>query len=46
MNHKMKKSVMDSTVMDARRDILEAMLKSPVAKDELLRNLGLYLLPM
>lgn len=46
MNHKMKKSVMDSTVMDARRDIAEAMLKSPVPKDELLRNLGLYLLPM
>jgi hypothetical protein len=39
-------SAMDSSVLDSREKIADALLASPLPKNELLRNLGLYLLPM
>ena len=46
MSQKIKQSVMSPDVVNARAEILSALLKSPVTSNELLRNLGLYLLPM
>ena len=39
-------SVMSSNVVDVRREICEAMQNSPIPPHELIRNLGLYVLPM
>lgn len=38
-------SVMDRTVVDSREKIADALIGSPISKNELLRNLGLFLLP-
>jgi hypothetical protein len=46
MIQKMMPSVMDEVTLSARREIAHGLLKSPIPRDELLRNLGLYLLPM
>ena len=39
-------SVMPANIVDARDQLCEAMLQSPIPPNELIRNLGLYLLPM
>jgi hypothetical protein len=39
-------SVMDSSVLQARAEIANAVRESPLPTADLLRNLGLYLLPM
>ena len=46
MSFKTLPSVMDTGVMKSRGEIADALLKSPIPTNELLRNLGLYLLPM
>ncbi len=46
MSPKIKDSFMASDVVEARRNIVEALDGSPIPADERLRNLGLYLLPM
>lgn len=39
-------SVMNSEVVDARTQLCDALMDSPIPRHELIRNLGLYLLPM
>lgn len=39
-------SVMPSDVVDARTGICQALQQSPIPQHELIRNLGLYMLPM
>ncbi len=46
MKHQMKQSVMDSDTVQSRQEIVQALRNSPLSPEELLRNLGLYLLPM
>jgi hypothetical protein len=46
MSHKIMKSVMESEVVTGRQQIAEALLHSPIPPNELLRNLGLFVLPM
>ncbi len=46
MNHKIMQSVMDGDVVTARRKIAQALVNSPIPPEEMLRNLGLYVLPM
>lgn len=46
MSFKTLPSVMDTGVQKSRAEIAEAILASPLPANELLRNLGLYLLPM
>lgn len=46
MGHNIKSSVMDTGVLGQRREVLDSLLNSPIPKDELIRNLGLYQLPM
>ena len=46
MSHNVKKSVMNSDILETRREILDALTNSPIPRDELIRNLGLYQLPM
>ena len=45
MNFKTLQSVMDADVPGSRREIADALLESPIPTNELLSNLGLYLLP-
>ena len=46
MSFKTLQSVMDTDVVKSRGAIADAILESPIPKNELLRNLGLFLLPM
>jgi len=46
MSYKLKPSVMGEEAVSARREIFAALTGSPIPSNELLRNLGLYLLPM
>lgn len=46
MSHLIEKTVAPAPAMTARRKIMEALTAAPLPPDELLRNLGLYLLPM
>ena len=39
-------SVMDAATVGARQQLLSCLLQSPIPPGELIRNLGLYLLPM
>lgn len=44
MSHRITKSLMQSEVVNHRLEILDALLQSPMPREELIRNLGLYLL--
>lgn len=46
MTFNVRQSIMPHEVVAGRQAILEAMLESPLPRPDLLRNLGLYLLPM
>lgn len=39
-------SAMEPSIVNSREQIADALLESPLPRNELLRNLGLYLLPM
>lgn len=40
------RSVMPSDVVAARRELCDQLMESPIPRHELIRNLGLYMLPM
>lgn len=44
--HRTDTSVMPEQVVDERKELCERLLSSPIPPTELIRNLGLYLLPM
>lgn len=44
--HRIDGSVMPEQVVDERKELCERLLASPIPPAELIRNLGLYLLPM
>jgi len=46
MNFRMMKAVSSNETVDARSAIHDALMNSPIPRPELVRNLGLYLLPM
>jgi hypothetical protein len=46
MAHGVRQSVMEPAVVNRRLEILDALLKSPIPAEELIRNLGVYLLPV
>jgi hypothetical protein len=46
MSEKIFPSAMDSKTLNVRDEILDSLLNSPIARNELIRQLGVYLLPM